>query len=846
MATSEKPLSYFAQLDADKVLLELGSTEHGLSFQEAERRLDEFGYNKLVEEKRSHILVEFFSNFKNPLVLILLSAASVSFILGERIDAVIIFCIVFLSIILNFFQEYSANKAAQKLKEHLLLKATVLRDGKEHEVFGSHLCVGDIIILNAGDLVPADARVISAKDFFVNQSSLTGESFPIEKHAEVSSNTGASLSDLHTVVYSGSNVEIGTARAVVVKIGQFTEFGKISAHLVAPQEESDFNKGVGNFSVLILRLTIFFVIVIFFFNTYTGQDVFSSLLFSLAVAVGLTPELLPMIMSITMAKGSVFMAKKGVIVKRLAAIPNFGSMDVLCTDKTGTLTEDKIELVKYIDLSGKDSERVLLAAYLNSFFQTGIKNPMDDAVVRYRHMITGQYAKVDEIPFDFVRKKMSVVVDSKEGRQIITKGAPEEIFTSCSMSEIGGADVPMDPHHIALAREQYEVLSRDGYRALAVAVRPIDPHDGVYTKHDEKDLILIGFVAFLDPAKKDVKSVLAELAHMGITVKVITGDSELVTQKICQEVGLPVSGVLLGHEIDSLTDDALSVVVERTTIFARFSPDEKSRVISALKRNGHVVGYMGDGINDAPSLKHADVGISVDNAVDVAKESAAIILTHRSLRVLRDGIVAGRATFANTMKYIKMGMSANFGNMFSVLGAVIFLPFLPMLPLQILLNNLLYDFSQITIPGDAVDLEDVVKPQRWNMHFIKKFMYVFGPISSLFDFVTFFVLYSVFHLPASGFQTGWFLQSLATQTFVIYVVRTRKIPFVQSLPNRWLIFTTLLFVGVGWILPYSSLGQYFGFVKLDWTILLSISGIVVGYLVVVEITKRIFYAHVRL
>lgn len=845
MAVTEKTLSYFSHLETNALLQELQSSDIGLTSTDVEQRLLANGYNKLSEEKRAHVLVEFFSNFKNPLVLILLCAALVSFALGERIDAVVIFAIVFLSVVLNFVQEYSANKAAAKLKEHLTLTATVLREGTTHEIPSTQIVTGDVIILNAGDLVPADARVLRAKDFFVNQSSLTGESFPVEKHAQVVNVEAKSLSDLSNIIFSGSNVETGTAQALVLKTGKHTEFGKISERLTERVQESDFNKGVSHFSVLILRLTFFFVIFIFLFNTWSGQDVFSSLLFSLAVAVGLTPELLPMIMSITMAKGSVAMAKKGVIVKRLTSIPNFGSMDVLCTDKTGTLTQDKIELVKYVDLSGHDSERVLLAAYLNSYFQTGIKNPMDDAVISYRHMMTDQFQKVDEIPFDFFRKKMSVVVEGAQGRQIITKGAPEEIFKVCVQSEIGGQDVSMDEEHIVSARKQYEELSKEGYRALAVAVRPIGHKTGAYSKEDEKDLILIGYVAFLDPAKKDVKSVLAELERMGLEIKVITGDNEIVTQKICRDVGLPVKGVLLGYEIDTLTDDALRVVVERTTIFARFSPDEKSRIISALKRNGHVVGYMGDGINDAPSLRFADVGISVNNAVDVAKESAAIILTHRSLRVLKDGITLGRATFANTMKYIKMGVSANFGNMFSVLGAVILLPFLPMLPLQILLNNLLYDFSQITIPSDSVDKDDVLRPQRWDMKFIKRFMYVFGPISSLFDFMTFFVLFSVFKLPASGFQTGWFLQSLATQTFVIYVVRTRKIPFLQSTPSKWLLVTTLAFVGFGWILPYTQLGKYFGFVRLDPQILLVLGLIVGGYLVTVEVVKRVFYRYAR-
>ncbi len=845
MAITEKQLSYFGQGSVENVLEELQTSETGLSSQEAESRLLANGYNRLIEEKRTYIFVQFFSNFKNPLVIILLVAAAISFVLGERIDAAVIFSIVFLSVVLNFFQEYSANKAAQKLKDHMRLTATVLRDGQEKEIRSDHLCVGDVIILNAGDLVPADARVIAAKDFFTNQSSLTGESFPVEKHTEALKGSALSLSDLHTIIFSGSNVETGTGKAVVVKTGAYTEFGKISSRLAEAPEESEFNRGVGQFSLLILRITVFFVVFIFLFNTWLKADVFSSLLFSLAVAVGLTPELLPMIMSITMAKGSVAMSKKGVIVKKLSAIPNFGSMDILCTDKTGTLTQDKIELVKYVDLHGVDSERVLESAYMNSYFQTGIKNPMDDAVIRFKHVQIDMYRKVDEIPFDFVRKKMSVVVQKSDQLQLIAKGAPEEVLKSCVSIELDGVRMPLEGEHKQQVLDQYNALSKDGYRALAVAVRDISKRAGVYTKEDEKELTLVGFVAFLDPAKKDVKVVLEELEQMGIEVKVITGDNELVAQKICKEVGLNVKGVLLGHEIDSLTDDALRVVVERTTIFARFSPDEKSRIISVLKQNKHVVGYMGDGINDAPSLKLADVGISVNNAVDVAKESASIILTHHSLRELRDGVLLGRATFANTLKYIKMGVSANFGNMFSVLGAVLFLPFLPMLPIQILLNNLLYDFSQITIPSDSVDKEYIEKPRRWSMTYIKRFMYVFGPISSLFDFLTFFVLFSVFKLPQASFQTGWFLESLATQTFVIYIVRTKRIPFLQSSPHILLLLSTLLCVAIGWFMPFTGLAKYFGFVQLDIRVLLSLVGIVVGYLVVVELAKRVFYRYYK-
>jgi Mg2+-importing ATPase len=550
-----------------------------------------------------------------------------------------------------------------------------------------------------------------------------------------------------------------------------------------------------------------------------------------------------MILSITMAKGSIRMAEKGVIVKRLSAIPNFGSMDILCTDKTGTLTQDKIELVKYTDVYGNDSSSVLEYVYLNSSYQTGIRNPMDEAVLNYKELDISDYVKVDEIPFDFFRKKMSVVVKKGADFWLITKGAPEEIFKVAPNFEVNGVLRVITESDKEKIVHKYQEFSKQGYRVLALGVRKLDEEKTVYSKDDERDLTLIGFVSFFDPPKTGVKEVLEEIHAMGVEVKIITGDNELVTLKIAEDVGLVVKGVLFGYEIDSLTDDALRVVVEKTTVFARFSPDEKNRIITALKLNNHVVGYMGDGINDAPSLKTADVGISVNNAVDVAKEAAAIILTHKSLRELKSGIQEGRRTFANTLKYIMMGISSNFGNMFSVIGAVIFLPFFPMLPIQILLNNLLYDFSQITIPSDDVDEEYTRSPKRWNIHFIKRFMYLFGPISSCFDFVTFFILYAVLHADAQTFQTGWFLESLATQTLVIHIIRTRRIPFLQSRASKWVFLSTFSCVVIGWILPYTALGRYFGFIPLPLPVLFTIASIVLVYMCIVEFAKRYFYRH---
>jgi Mg2+-importing ATPase len=542
-----------------------------------------------------------------------------------------------------------------------------------------------------------------------------------------------------------------------------------------------------------------------------------------------------------MARGAISMSKKGAIVKKLSAIPDFGGLDVLCTDKTGTLTEGKIALVKNVDLFGNTSDEVLRLAYFNSYFQTGIENSLDDAVLDYRDISVEQAKKIEEIPFDFTRKRLSVVVEYCGDNILVTKGAPEEIF-SCSTSFCrGNVFENLDEELRQKAWQMYQDLSREGYRVLAVAVKKMDKSQKTFSKDDEKDLAICGFIGFLDPPKAGTKETIDSLEAAGIEVKVITGDNELVAQKICEEIDLPIKGVILGSEMDRLTDEALSRRVEVTTIFARFSPEQKNRIILALKSNRHVVGYMGDGINDAPSLKTADVGISVNNAVDVAKESADIILTKKNLDILRDGVVEGRKVFANTMKYIQMGLSSNFGNMFSAAGAVVFLPFLPMLPLQILLNNFIYDVSQVTIPIDNVDKELTLRPRRWDMRFVRSYMIVFGLISSIFDFLTFFVLYSVFRLQESAFQTGWFLESLATQILVIHIIRTRKIPFIESRPNMWLLFSTVTALVISWIIPYTPIALFFGLIPLPPTVLIAIFGIVIIYLFVVEIGKRCFY-----
>ena len=832
---------YFSHTDIHSVLEELNTSKKGLTDAEAYARLRKNGLNVISDKKERGIVLEFLSHFNDPLIIILLVAAGVSASFGEVKNFVIILIMVLVSVILDFFEEHTANNAAKKLKEKVNTMATVVRGGQKKDIKSSHICVGDIIFLSSGDLVPADARILEADDFFVNQSALTGESFPSEKRPENSSSTQGESREQDNIVFLGSSVESGTALAVVFQVGKATEYGKIAETLVSVEPKSDFELGITKFGYFIMKVILVLVLVIFLGNALIHKDILQSFIFAIAIAVGITPELLPVVMSITMARGAKKMATFGVIVKKLSAIPNFGSMNILCTDKTGTLTEDNIELVLYADIFGEHNEDVLLHTYLNSAHQTGVKNPLDKAVLEYKKLDITAYTKTEEIPFDFVRKMMSVAVDGPEGRVLITKGAPEAIMEKCTHYWKGHSTHAFTASAEQKALTYYESLSSDGYRVLALAVKTNLPKKEKYTTADETDLTLMGFVSFLDPAKKDIKEVLEQLDTYGVEVKVITGDNELVTQKICKDIGMEVKGVLLGKDIHTMTDDALAVKAEQTTIFARFSPDEKNRIIMALRSRGHVVGYMGDGINDAPSLRAADIGISVENAVDVAKDTADIILTQKHLKPIINGILEGRKAFGNTMKYIMMSLSSNFGNMFSVLGAILFLPFLPMLPIQILLNNFIYDISQFTISSDAIDADWIQKPRKWNLDSVKKFMYVFGPVSSLFDFGMFFILFGIFNLGVAQFQTGWFMESLATQALVIHVIRTRHLPIIKSRASKLLMFSTVTAVVVAWSIPFTPLGGLFGFAPLPLTIVAAIFGMVVVYLGIVEITKRFFY-----
>jgi len=812
----------------------------GLTDNEAEKRLEEYGYNEPAKKKKRTILFQILSKFFNPLVIVLLIIAIFSLYFGEKVSAALVIWMAIMSVFLSFIQEYRAGKEAEKLSEMVQATATVYRNGRPKEIPFREIVLGDIVDLFAGDMIPADLRIISCKDLFINQAALTGESFPVDKIAEAIKPKNGAPAELTNIAFMGSTVVSGTALGVVVKTGLATQFGELSRKLATIAVESGFDKGIRRFTWLMIRAMLILVLVIFAINALSKGNTLQAFLFALSVAVGLTPEMLPMLVALNLSKGAIAMSKKEVIVKRLNAIQNFGAMDVLCTDKTGTLTLDKIVLEKHCDVVRKDDEDVLRFAYINSFYQTGLKNILDRAILKHEKLLVKQYKKIDEIPFDFARKMMSVVVEVNGKNRIITKGAPEEIFKRCAKYELDGEIMEMEQLILTDLKTEYDELSADGFRVLAVAYKDFEKSKERYSKEDEHGLILKGYIAFLDPPKPTAKKTIETLRSLGIEFKVLTGDNELVTQKICSEVGLDVKGIITGEQVEKATDVELKELVKTTSVFARLSPLQKERIIHALHENRHIVGYLGDGINDAPALKAADVGISVNNAVDIAKESADIILLKKSLMVLGDGVKEGRKTFGNILKYIKMGSSSNFGNMLSMTGASIFLPFLPMLPIQILLNNFLYDLSQVAIPADAVDQEYLLKARPWNVEYIKKFMVIIGPISSIFDFVTFGVLLFVFKASESFFHTGWFLESLCTQTLVIHVIRTGKIPFIESKPSQFLIFTSIYIVTIGLVIPFTPLGKYFGFIPPPATYFIALITIVIAYLFMVQSVKSWF------
>jgi len=811
----------------------------GLSSQEGAARLDQFGPNDPAPHKRHSAIVDFLRLFLNPLVLILLIAAAISISLGEATDAGIIIAIVVLSNTLDFTQTHKSQRAMEQLRQRVAPTATVLRDGKWQELPCVDIVPGDVVRLSAGDLVPADARLVESRDLYIQQAALTGESLPVEKQAR-----GEAVStkpDAENMVFLGTSVVSGTAKALVVATGARTSFGDIAARLATRAEQTSFDRGLKDFSLLLTRTVLFLVMFLIVVSLVRHQNTFQSLLFAVSLAVGLTPEFLPMIVSVTLANGARAMAQKKVIVKHLSAIQNFGSIDVLCSDKTGTLTSGHMKLDQCVDPFGQPSQRTFLMAYGNSKFQTGIRSPLDMAIMeKPEPEEAALYEKRDEIPYDFERRRLSIVVERQSRRFLITKGAPEGILERSASYESDGRTALLDAVALGRCRATYEGLSRQGFRVLAVAYRELESRAD-YTADEERSLILAGFLAFTDPPLPDAAEALDTLRQDGVRVKIITGDSDLVTAHVCSQVGLEPGRIVLGDEIEKMTDVALAHVAAETTAFARISPAQKNRILLALKHSGHVVGFLGDGINDAPSLHAADVGISVSSAVDVAREAADIILVEPGLTVLASGIAAGRKAFGNVMKYLLMGTSSNFGNVFSMAGASVFLPFLPMLPTQILLNNFLYDLSQITIPTDNVDEDFLRKPKQWDIGLIRKFMVFIGPISSVFDFLTFYVLLHFFHASQTLFHTGWFIESLATQTLVIFVIRTAQNPF-RSRPSLPLSLTTLAIVTVGILLPFGPLAGVLGFVPMPAMYFAYLTIATIVYLLFVEFGKRVLIA----
>lgn len=825
---------------------ELATDAAGLSSVEARARRARFGPNLFRDHRERPLWLQFLSRFKNPLVILLLVASAISAFTGELTNFVIITVMVLFSVTLDFVQEHRAGKAAESLRQSVSVRARVIRDGQTLEIPVTDVVPGDLVVVSAGDMVPADGLVLTAEDLFVKQALLTGEPYPVEKHPGQLPATATDLQDAANALFMGTTVISGSARMRVVETGTGTAIGAIADSLTRQSPPTAFEIGTHRFGLLIMRLTVLLVLFVLLVNAVMHRPWLESFLFAVALAVGLTPELLPMVVSVTLSRGAQLMARKRVIVKRLAAIQDLGSMDVLCTDKTGTLTEAKIRLEQHVDPQGKPSERVLELAYLNSFFETGLKSPLDEAILAHEHIDVSAWTKIDEVPFDFERRRVSVLLDKGNGRLLVVKGASEEIIALCTHYEEQGntAQLPLDPASRARIHAQHVALEQEGFRVLGIAWREVPPDHSDAVIGDEQDLVFAGLAGFLDPPKESAGAALAALQDSGVTVKIVTGDSELVTQHVCAQLKIQVTGVLTGKAIEQMDDWALRARVETANLFCRVNPAQKDRVILALKARGHVVGYLGDGINDAPSLHSADVGLSVESAVDVAKEAADMILLDQDLHVLHDGVLEGRRTFGNIMKYIMMGTSSNFGNMFSMAGAALFLPFLPMLPTQILLNNILYDVSEIPIPLDQVDPEELRKPRVLDMAFIRNFMLVIGPISSAFDFLTFYVLLAVLKADETLFQTGWFVESLSTQVLVIFVIRTRGNPF-KSRAHPALVATSLSLMLIGALLPLTPVGAYFGFVPLPARFYLILAAMVVAYLAMVELAKIGFYRWYR-
>jgi P-type Mg2+ transporter len=833
--------SAFWSLPAAQVLETLNASANGLSTQDAKRRLIKYGANSLKQQRKSSAIGLLLNQFRSPIILILIFAAVLSIFLRDAADAIIILAIVLISGFLGFWQERGATDAVAKLLALVQVKATVLRQGESQDIPHEDVVPGDIALLVAGASIPGDCLVLESKNLSVDEAALTGETYPADKtNGALPEETG--LSQRTNTLYMGTHVISGSATALVVNTGKQTEFGQVSERLKLRPPETEFERGLSKFGYFLMEVTLILVVLIFVANVYLHRPVLESFLFSLALAVGLTPQLLPAIVSVNLARGAKQMAKKQVIVKRLPAIENFGSMNVFCTDKTGTLTEGEVKIHAALDGSGKESDRVLLYAYLNAASESGYVNPIDEAIRQHKTFDSSGYQKLDEVPYDFNRKRLSILFATENTPLIITKGALKNILEVCSTVETAPGQIVDIAGERQQLHQQAEELGNKGFRALGVAYRVIDKSS--FSKTDETNMTFLGYLALFDPPKAGIADTLRELEQLGITPKMITGDSPAVALSIIRQIGLPETKVLTGPQLRQLSDEALMHRVQQTNVFAEVEPNQKERIIIALKKAGNVVGYMGDGINDASALHAADVGISVESAVDVAKEAADIVLMQKDLNVLIEGVKEGRITFANTLKYVFMATSANFGNMFSMAGISLFIPFLPLLPSQILLTNLLTDFPEMTIASDRVDRELVNKPRRMDIKFIRNFMVVFGLLSSVFDYLTFGALLLLLHAQPEEFRTGWFMESTISASMVVLVVRTRQSIF-RSKPGKYLFWATLVTVAIALIIPFTPLAPLLGFRALPLRFLLVLGAIVALYVVAAESVKHVFYQQVK-
>ena len=827
---------------ASQLLVRLGTSSAGLDGATAASHRAEYGPNDAAAEKRRPLVLQFLARFRNPLIIILLAASGLSAVTGDVPSFVIIATIVLLSVGFDFVQEMRAQNAVEALRASVAVRASVRRDGKTVSLPIDQLVPGDIVELIAGDLVPADRRLIESRDLYVNQALLTGEPYPAEKLAGDTVPGGGNPTGASNAVFAGTSVISGTAVVLVCLTGVRTALGKLAVSLAEKPPATAFAVGIRKFGLLIMRFTIFMVLFVLVVNVSFHRPLLESLLFAVALAVGLTPELLPMIVTVTLARSALRMSRQRVIVKRLSAIHDLGAMDMLCTDKTGTLTEAKISLVRTIDGAGASCDQAYADACINSHFESGMKSPLDEAIVSARPFDMAPWRKIDEVPFDFERRRVSVLVEHETGgeRRLIVKGAPEDVLRLSGQHLKDGQAQPLDAATRSAFEKTLEGLGAEGFRALGVASRVVDASHATAAVSDESNLVFIGFAVFLDPPKASAGVTIRAMAEAGVGVKVLTGDNERVSRHVFQEIGVPVIGVLSGAALEAMSDEALIGALPRVNLFCRVNPQQKHRVLLALRRLGHVVGYMGDGINDAPALHTADIGISVDGAADVARAAADLILLDHDLSVVSEAIAAGRGTVLNVSKYVLMGASSNFGNMFSMAGAALILPFLPMLPIQILLNNLIYNVSEVAIPFDNVDAEAVTGPVAWDMKLVERFMLVFGPVSSVFDFLTFYAMLYLFGAGEALFQTGWFIESMTTQTLVVFCIRTRRVAW-RSRPDRFLVGTTLGAVAVALLLPLLPIGHWFGFVPPPPLFFVYLIAATLAYLALVEVAKLIFY-----